>query len=54
MNQASQRLSELRKRRERILVEDIPRKAKQLKLDAIQMRINAVSAKASQSTEAAF
>ncbi|MEX2963909.1 LPD38 domain-containing protein, partial [Microbulbifer sp. TYP-18] len=54
LNQASRHLSELRKRRERILVEDIPRKAKQLKLDAIQKRINAMAAKASQSTEAAF
>ncbi|MFS1526111.1 hypothetical protein ACL7TT_18725 [Microbulbifer sp. 2304DJ12-6] len=54
LNQASRCLSELRKRRERILAEDIPPKAKQLKLDVIQKKINAVVAKASERSESAF
>ncbi|WKD48398.1 hypothetical protein [Microbulbifer spongiae] len=54
LNQASRRLSELRKRRERIIAENIPPKAKQLKLDVIQKKINAVAAKASKRFEAAF
>ncbi|MFS1526110.1 hypothetical protein ACL7TT_18720 [Microbulbifer sp. 2304DJ12-6] len=54
LNQASRCLSELRKQRERILAEDIPHKANQLKLDVIQKRINAVAVRVSQTFEAAF
>ncbi|MFS1522779.1 LPD38 domain-containing protein [Microbulbifer sp. 2304DJ12-6] len=54
LNQASRHLSELRKRRERILAEDVSRKAKQLKLDVIQEKVNAVAARASQRSEAVF
>ncbi|MDP5209656.1 LPD38 domain-containing protein [Microbulbifer sp. 2205BS26-8] len=54
LNQASRRLSELRKRRERILAEDMSCKAKQLKLDVIQKGIDAVAAKASQKSGADF
>ncbi|MFS1524377.1 hypothetical protein ACL7TT_09715 [Microbulbifer sp. 2304DJ12-6] len=42
LNQAGRRLSTLRKQRERIMVEDIPRKVKLLRLDVIQKKINLV------------
>ncbi|MDP5211315.1 hypothetical protein [Microbulbifer sp. 2205BS26-8] len=47
-------MSELRKRRERIMAEDIPPKAKQLKLDVIQKGIDAAAVKASQKSGADF